>query len=113
MAVTPCRNTMTGKRYTIKAYIEPKRQKGIIILIITSNEFQAYIQKEEMGKMQAWFVFWRRKGQLVYTGFTAPVVNACLPEHGCAQEKEAAVFYTSDPNPEHETKFYSLIPTHF
>lgn len=36
--VTPCRNTMKGKRYTIKAYIEPKRQKGIVILIITSNE---------------------------------------------------------------------------
>lgn len=115
--VTPCRNTMKGKTYTIKAYIEPKRQKRVIILVITSNENWSNKPAFRKKKWETCShdLFFEGRRAVLSSWFTLVLQDRLwMPAFLSmrAHRRKKQVFYTSAPNPEHETDKVLLINCH-
>lgn len=105
---------MKGKRYTIKAYIEPKRQKGIIILIIIAMKTEVISLHSETRnwKNVAMICFLKQEGQYSAAGlhWFYRTGCECLPSRACVlTEERSSSIHTSDPNPRHETDEVLLI----
>lgn len=64
------------------------------------------------GKNAAMICLLKEEGQYLAAGLHRFYSTGCECVHACTQEKEAAVFYTSDPNPKHETNKVLLINSH-